>query len=126
MNGAGRPALRPAPGGCEPGAAAAEGLTPAGGPVAAAPGAQAGDLSESIEKSVKQAEETCEDGSTAECAAAWDEVEELSAEAAHKKAKEVKKDPMEEFCKDNEDADGECPFVAGGGRRGRGGGQGRD
>ena len=33
---------------------------------------------------------------------------------------------MEEFCEDNEDADGECLFVAGGCRRGKGGEPGRD
>ena len=46
-------------------------------------------------------------GTTADCAAAWDTVEELSAEAAHQKAKAVKKDPMEEFCDESPDAD-EC------------------
>merc|ERR1711871_337497 len=48
----------------------------------------------------------CDGGTTADCAAAWDTVE-LSAEAAHQKAKEKKKDPMEEFCDESPDAD-EC------------------
>ena len=64
-------------------------------------------LSESIEAAVGEAEEACDGGSTADCAAAWDTVEELSAEAAHQKAKAVKKDPMEEFCDESPDAD-EC------------------
>ena len=71
------------------------------------PGRGAQELSESIEAAVGEAEEACDGGSTADCAAAWDTVEELSAEAAHQKAKAVKKDPMEEFCDESPDAD-EC------------------
>ena len=70
-------------------APAAEAADEAEGPEAEAEAA-AGEpvyeaLSASIEDAVQEAEATCEDGTTAECAAAWDEVEELSAEAAHQK-----------------------------------------
>uniref|UniRef100_A0A061SAD2 Cp12-domain-containing protein n=1 Tax=Tetraselmis sp. GSL018 TaxID=582737 RepID=A0A061SAD2_9CHLO len=59
-----------------------------------------------IETAIENAQEVCEGDDKGECAAAWDEVEELSAEAAHKRAK-GKADPLEEFCDDNPDAD-EC------------------
>eukprot|EP00873_Tetraselmis_striata_P006089 jgi/Tetstr1/426353/TSEL_016665.t1 len=58
-------------------------------------------LQEALSAALKEAEE-CQD----ECAPAWDVVEELSAEMAHKISK-VKADPLEEFCEDNPDAD-EC------------------
>jgi len=70
-------------------------------------GATVQDLSEEISKSIEEAKEACEDGSAGECAAAWDTVEEISAEASHQKAKEVKKDPMEAFCEEDPAAD-EC------------------
>jgi CP12 domain len=39
-----------------------------------------------IKEAIKEAEEACaETGKQGECAAAWDEVEELSAAASHKK-----------------------------------------
>nr|ABD37968.1 CP12 [Mesostigma viride] len=63
-----------------------------------------------VAKSIKDAEETCASGTTGECAAAWDEVEELSAAASDKKKKEkeiAKKDPLEKFCEDNPETD-EC------------------
>ena len=41
------------------------------------------------------------------CAVAWDNVEELSAEKAHEKAKAVPEDPLEKFCSEEPDAD-EC------------------
>merc|ERR1711977_650209 len=65
------------------------------------------DMSEKLEKSIKEAKDTCEEGTTADCAVAWDEVEELSAEIKHKKDKAKKADPLEEFCEDNPEAD-EC------------------
>jgi len=64
-------------------------------------------LSEDITKSIEDAKDACEDGTPGECAAAWDTVEELSAEAAHQKAKAPKVDPMEEFCAEDPSAD-EC------------------
>jgi hypothetical protein len=68
---------------------------------------QSGVGKEEITKAIDSAKETCEDGSAGECAAAWDTVEELSAEAAHKKAKKPPLDPMEEYCAEAPDAD-EC------------------
>lgn len=41
------------------------------------------------------------------CASAWDTVEELSAEKSHEKAKNPTKDPLEQYCSDEPDAD-EC------------------
>jgi hypothetical protein len=60
-----------------------------------------------VETAIDNAKETCESGTTGECAAAWDEVEELSATAADKKLQKGSSDPLEEFCEDNPDAD-EC------------------
>ncbi|KAH7288632.1 hypothetical protein KP509_31G034600 [Ceratopteris richardii] len=67
------------------------------------------DIKEVLSQRIKEAEEVCvADSSSRECAVAWDEVEELSAEIAHKRVKqEDKKDPLEEFCKDAPEAD-EC------------------
>ncbi|GBG74602.1 hypothetical protein CBR_g19010 [Chara braunii] len=67
------------------------------------------ELEEKVEKSIKDAQETCESGTDGECRAAWDEVEELSAELSHKAArvKKVLGDPLEEHCKNNPD-DWEC------------------
>lgn len=76
------------------------------------------DLSEQISSSIKEAEDVCESGSAQECASAWDEVEELSAEAAHQKdnQKWVQKgqsnDPLEEYCEENPESDVRwLPFV---------------
>jgi len=61
-----------------------------------------------VETAIKEAEEKCASGSTGECAAAWDNVEEISATIAHKKVAEAESnDPLEKFCDDNPDAD-EC------------------
>ena len=51
-----------------------------------------------LETAIDNARETCEGGATGECANAWDDVEELSAEMGHKRerAKENKKDVLEE------------------------------
>ncbi|KAK4482139.1 hypothetical protein RD792_009280 [Penstemon davidsonii] len=65
-------------------------------------------ISGKVEESIKNAQETCsEDPVSGECAAAWDEVEELSAAASH--ARDLKKDtdPLETYCKDNPETD-EC------------------
>ncbi|XP_074315810.1 calvin cycle protein CP12-1, chloroplastic-like [Silene latifolia] len=65
-------------------------------------------LSESIEQSIKAAQETCADNpETGECAAAWDEVEEVSAAASHARDKSKDTDPLETYCKDNPETD-EC------------------
>ncbi|XP_002302764.4 calvin cycle protein CP12-1, chloroplastic [Populus trichocarpa] len=73
-------------------------------PVRAAPDS----ISEKVEKSIKDAEAACsDDAASGECAAAWDEVEELSAAASHAKDKKKGSDPLEEYCKDNPETD-EC------------------
>ena len=46
-----------------------------------------------------------EKGATSkECAAAWDIVEELQAEAAHQKAERIEKTAFETYCEENPDA----------------------
>eukprot|EP01024_Parvocaulis_polyphysoides_P004822 TRINITY_DN1119_c0_g2_i1.p2 TRINITY_DN1119_c0_g2~~TRINITY_DN1119_c0_g2_i1.p2 ORF type:complete len:115 (-),score=33.86 TRINITY_DN1119_c0_g2_i1:193-537(-) len=60
-----------------------------------------------IAEAIKEAEETCETGSTEECATSWDIVEEVSAAAADKKVQAADSDPLEAFCKDNPETD-EC------------------
>jgi hypothetical protein len=65
-------------------------------------------IQEQIEKEREQAREACGiNGETSsECAAAWDAVEELQAEAAHKR--QVKpKSSFEQYCDSNPDA-AEC------------------
>ena len=67
------------------------------------------DIQEKIQKEIKEAREVCSsDGSSSgECAAAWDAVEELQAEASHQKEKETKKTSLEQYCEDNPEA-AEC------------------
>ncbi|KAJ8511603.1 hypothetical protein OPV22_002037 [Ensete ventricosum] len=67
------------------------------------------DISERVSESIKKAEEACaEDAVAGECAAAWDEVEELSAAASHARDKlKADSDPLENYCKDNPETD-EC------------------
>eukprot|EP00878_Enallax_costatus_P026270 GHUV01028170.1.p1 GENE.GHUV01028170.1~~GHUV01028170.1.p1 ORF type:complete len:105 (+),score=26.79 GHUV01028170.1:83-397(+) len=61
-----------------------------------------------VETAIKEAEEKCASGTTGECAAAWDNVEEISATISHKKVTDAaSSDPLEQFCGDNPDAD-EC------------------
>ncbi|KAF5186681.1 Calvin cycle protein cp12-1 protein [Thalictrum thalictroides] len=67
-------------------------------------------LSEKVSQSIEEAKETCaDDPVSGECAAAWDEVEEVSAAAndARRKKKEADSDPLEVYCKDNPETD-EC------------------
>jgi CP12 domain len=66
------------------------------------------DIKEKIEQELQEARGVCDiNGSTSpECAAAWDAVEELQAEAAHQK--QVKpKNSLERYCDDNPEA-AEC------------------
>ncbi|XP_074559094.1 calvin cycle protein CP12-1, chloroplastic-like [Curcuma longa] len=67
------------------------------------------EISEKVEESIKKAEEACAgDPVSGECAAAWDEVEELSAAASHaREALKANSDPLENYCKDNPETD-EC------------------
>lgn len=65
-------------------------------------------IHEQIEKERDAAREACNtNASAAECAAAWDAVEELQAEAAHQRDKAPEKSELEKFCDENPDAD-EC------------------
>eukprot|EP00884_Botryococcus_braunii_P015343 jgi/Botrbrau1/2492/Bobra.0226s0049.2 len=57
-----------------------------------------------IESAVEEAKKACEEGTTGECAAAWDSVEEISAAVSHKKAA-GSSDPLEKYCDDNPEAD---------------------
>ncbi|XP_062097275.1 calvin cycle protein CP12-3, chloroplastic [Humulus lupulus] len=66
-------------------------------------------LTEMIEKKVKEAVEVCGKGEAAseECKVAWDEVEELSQAKADFRLRLEKQDPLEYFCQDNPETD-EC------------------
>ncbi len=65
-------------------------------------------ITEQIEQEREQARMACDtSGATSkECAAAWDAVEELQAEAAHQKEVQPKTS-FEKYCDDNPDA-AEC------------------
>lgn len=67
------------------------------------------DIQSQIEKEREQARAACEvsGGSSQECAAAWDAVEELQAEASHQRQKGSQKNSLEQYCDANPDAD-EC------------------
>ncbi len=64
------------------------------------------DIQSKIEQERQQAREVCstEGASSGECAAAWDAVEELQAEASHQKQKTPEKSSLEQYCDDNPDA----------------------
>jgi len=65
-------------------------------------------IQEKIEEELQHAREVCKiDGSNPECAAAWDAVEELQAEAAHQRQAQPAKSSFEKYCDDNPDA-AEC------------------
>jgi len=66
------------------------------------------DINSRIEQELAEARQVCstEGASSGECAAAWDAVEELQAEAAHQKQKEPK-NSLETYCDANPDA-AEC------------------
>jgi hypothetical protein len=70
--------------------------------------AQATSLEEAIQVAIAEAHEICERlGAQAQaCAAAWDVVEELQAEASHQKQKPAKS-AFQVYCEANPDAD-EC------------------
>ncbi|MEA5575555.1 Calvin cycle protein CP12 [Anabaena sp. UHCC 0451] len=65
-------------------------------------------IQEQIQEEVEQARNICDisGGNSAECAAAWDAVEELQAEASHQRQTKPK-NSLEKYCDDNPDAD-EC------------------
>lgn len=65
-------------------------------------------IKEQIEQELENARAVCDtSGATSqECAAAWDAVEEIQAEASHQRAKKPKTS-FEQYCDDNPDA-AEC------------------
>lgn len=67
------------------------------------------DIQEKIKTEIEAAREACstENADTEACAAAWDAVEELQAEASHQREKEPEKTPFDKYCDDNPEAD-EC------------------
>lgn len=69
---------------------------------------QANNLQNQIEAEVEQARAVCDisGSNSAECAAAWDAVEELQAEASHQRQNKPK-NSLEQYCDDNPDA-AEC------------------
>ena len=61
-----------------------------------------------VEEKIKEAKKVCEgDNTSGECAASWDEIEELSATISDMRTKQKSTDPLETFCKDNPETD-EC------------------
>ena len=67
------------------------------------------DIGDTLSKSIEEAQEVCAaEGASKECAAAWDQVEELSSTVADQRnAAKGAKDPLEQYCKDEPQAD-EC------------------
>jgi hypothetical protein len=63
-------------------------------------------IEEKIEKEREQARAVCdiEGATSAECAVAWDTVEELQAEASHKQQSSPKKNSLEVYCDNNPEA----------------------
>jgi len=63
------------------------------------------DIQAQINEEVEQARTVCDisGSNSAECAAAWDAVEELQAEASDQRLKK-KKNSLEQYCDDNPDA----------------------
>ena len=66
-------------------------------------------IQEKIDKELEQARKACDisGADSAECAAAWDAVEELQAEASHQRENQPKKNSLEEYCDLNPEA-AEC------------------
>jgi hypothetical protein len=66
-------------------------------------------IKELIEQEIEGARAACDTAGTSsqECAAAWDAVEELQAEAAHQRDSGTGKTSLEAYCDSNPDAD-EC------------------
>ena len=65
-------------------------------------------IQEQIHEEIEQARNVCDvsGGNSAECAAAWDAVEELQAEASHQRQSKPK-NSLEKYCDANPEAD-EC------------------
>jgi len=67
-------------------------------------------IQDKIQEELQGARDACDTSgnNSAECAAAWDAVEELQAEASHQRQKGgAKKSSLEEYCDANPEAD-EC------------------
>jgi hypothetical protein len=66
-------------------------------------------IQEKIASELEQAHNACNThgSGSKECAAAWDAVEELQAEASHQREKQPQKTSLEKYCEDNPEAD-EC------------------
>ena len=66
-------------------------------------------IQDKIQEELKEARDACDTAGagSAECAAAWDAVEELQAEASHQRQGERKYSSLEEYCDAIPDAD-EC------------------
>ncbi|KAG0591944.1 hypothetical protein M758_1G206700 [Ceratodon purpureus] len=67
------------------------------------------DLQQQVADAIIEAQKTCEeDPASQPCAVAWDDVEEIAAEAAHQRdRKKTNADPLETYCADNPETD-EC------------------
>jgi hypothetical protein len=66
------------------------------------------DIQEKIQEELENARAVCStDATSGECAAAWDAVEELQAEAAHQRQDHPQKTYFQEYCDANPDA-AEC------------------
>lgn len=63
-------------------------------------------IEKQIETEREQARQVCstEGAASGDCAAAWDAVEELQAEASHQRQSKPKKNSLEQYCDDNPDA----------------------
>ena len=62
-------------------------------------------IKEKIEQELEEARAVCSiDSTSPECAAAWDAVEELQAEASHQRQEHPQKNSLEQYCEDNPDA----------------------
>lgn len=67
------------------------------------------DIQNKIQSEIEGARAACDatGAGSQECAAAWDAVEELQAEASHRREKAPEKTSLEQYCDSNPDAD-EC------------------
>lgn len=72
-------------------------------------GKKMSDIEAKIEQERQAAKSVCDikGSNSGDCAAAWDVVEELQAEASHQRQKTKKKNAFEQYCDANPDAD-EC------------------
>jgi len=66
-------------------------------------------LQEQIEQELQHAREVCDVSgeNSGACAAAWDAVEELQAQASHQREQQPKKNSLQQYCEDNPEA-AEC------------------